>query len=205
MVHKLGEAVEIPQVNSRTKPKHPASLDKVRALLERGGFLASVAGDEEFARACEVVKRSHDENKGVLVFGKTGRGKTQFLKAIKSFNYDRECSWLYTKEEQHLKWMKDCKEFYLQRNVFLDDVGAETDFKAYGNTVDIVGDFIQLYHYRGIGRLYVSTNLDGEGLNARYDMRILSRLTELCVVYQMGGESKRKVIFYGEQVTKKSV
>ena len=55
-----------------------------------------------------------------------------------------------------------------------------------------MGDFIQRYHYKGKGRLMVTTNLNSSQINERYGGRVLDRLLEMCVVYKMSGNSKRE-------------
>lgn len=171
-------------------------MAKVRTRLEEKGFLSSVAGSEEFERVCEAVKAAHDADRGLLLIGKCGRGKTRLMKALFALNYGREARWLYVKDGRHLNWMKDAPGFFMDKNVYLDDIGAECDMREYGSTIDVVGDFIQKYHVNGTGRLFATTNLFPKELNERYGMRTLSRLTEMCVLFEMSGADKREKIVF---------
>ena len=54
------------------------------------------------------------------------------------------------------------------------------------------GEFIVRYHLRGEGRLFVTTNLAGEELEARYTMRVCSRLKDLMVPLHLKGADKRR-------------
>ena len=79
-----------------------------------------------------------------------------------------------------------------ERNVILDDLGAENIKNEYGVKRDIVGEFICRYHTRGKGRLFITTNLRGPELLDKYGGRVVDRLKQLCVPFHMEGKSKRK-------------
>ena len=67
----------------------------------------------------------------------------------------------------------------LARNGWNPNVAGEADFAA-------------AYHRMGKGRLYVTTNLSGEEVVDRYDMRTCSRLKELCLPLHLTGADKRR-------------
>lgn len=168
------------------------SSETVARNLEKGGFLRSVAGNEEFDKAVKAVVLMFESGRGLFVTGDAGCGKTQLLMALRKWL--RPCTslvWYYCKEEKDvcaLRWDDDA----LNDIVFIDDIGCEEIIREYGNVVDVIGDFTQKYHYRGAKRYMASTNLNSERLNERYGMRFLDRVMEMCVVLKMGGKSKRE-------------
>ena len=116
METSMADAVGRLTQTTRTQTRPQASLAKVRTRLEEKGFLSSVAGSEEFERVCEAVKAAHDADRGLLLIGKCGRGKTHLMKALYALNYGREARWLYVKDGRHLNWMKDAPGFFMDKN-----------------------------------------------------------------------------------------
>lgn len=180
------------QVTSRKRST--ASSKEVAASLEEHGFLRSVAGDEEFAKAVKAVCAAITHGMGLFITGNAGCGKTQLMKAVMGYYNSSRTRFLYVKEPKVLGWMKDNPEFYLDANVYVDDIGCEEVVREYGNTTDVVGDFVQIYHLRGQKKFFGTTNLDSTALNQRYGTRVLDRLMDMCVVLKMNGESKRERI-----------
>ena len=76
-------------------------------------------------------------------------------------------------------------------NVVLDDLGAEPPVCSYGVRRELAGEFITRYHMLGRGRLFITTNLDGDAMLNQYTMRITSRLKDLCVPLHLTGRDKR--------------
>ena len=180
-------------------PRPMSSLEtKVFAKwLEWGGYTKAVAGAKEWAAAFNAAKTALENRRGLLVFGKTGRGKTCLLRSLEKYiskGLKREAFWLYTKDGAAMRWMADdeASRILLKRTVFIDDIGAEEVVVDYGNRKDVVGDFVQRYHERGEGLLFGSTNLSSIDLNQRYGTRVLSRLVSMCVCFKMDGEDKRE-------------
>lgn len=173
-------------------PALKVSSETIAKNLENGGFLRSVAGDEEFDKAVRAVALMFESGRGLFITGDAGCGKTQLLKALRKWlRPNTSLVWFYCKDEKDisaLRWDKDV----LNDIVFIDDIGCEEVIREYGNVVDVVGDFTQMYHYRGANRYMASTNLNSEQLNDRHGMRFLDRIMEMCVVLKMGGKSKRE-------------
>lgn len=158
--------------------------------------MKSVAGDDDFNRAVNAIVAMYDKGRGLLLVGEAGCGKTALLTAMrKCMDYDGY-HWYYCKEQQDVIALRPNDSEALNDTVFVDDIGAEEIVKEYGNTVDIVGDFIQRYHYRGNGRFLATTNLNSNQINERYGGRILDRLLEMCVVMKFNGKSKRERVVF---------
>ena len=172
------------------------SSEKIAALLEANGWMRSVAGDEDFDKAVQAIVTMYASGRGLFLTGEAGCGKTQLLKALqKIMGLDCYC-WFYCKDADDMAALRPSDSDALNHNVFVDDIGSEEIVREYGNTVDVVGNFIQLYHYRGKGRFLATTNLNSQAINERYGGRILDRLLEMCVVLKLRGKSKRKRIIF---------
>lgn len=187
------------------------SSDLIGANLERNGFLRSIAGDADFDKAVRAVQAMFANGRGLFVTGDAGCGKTQLLRAIKRWLHpSTNLIWYYCKEPKDVSYLRYNDDETMSNNIFIDDIGCEEIIKEYGNTIDVIGDFVQRYHYRGKGRFFGSTNLhssqflkgpNGEefdtkikGINEIYGGRFLDRIMEMCVVLKMDGNSKRKRI-----------
>ena len=187
------------------------SSDLISANLERNGFLRSIAGDSDFDKAVRAVQAMFANGRGLFVTGDAGCGKTQLLIAIKRWLHpSTNLIWYYCKEPKDVSYLRYNDDETMSNNIFIDDIGCEEIIKEYGNTIDVIGDFVQRYHYRGKGRFFGSTNLhssqflkgqNGEefdtktkGINEIYGGRFLDRIMEMCVVLKMDGNSKRKRI-----------
>lgn len=173
------------------KASSTISSEVVARMLDACGYTESVAGDE-FGKSVRAVKTCIDSGMGLLISGDVGCGKTCLLKALAKWSKVGPLGWIYVKDPQRMSHLRGSPEYFYSRSIFIDDIGSETKIHEYGNTVDIVGDFIQLYHEFGRGKLYASTNLSSAGLNERYDSRVVDRLLDMCVVYVMKGDSKRR-------------
>lgn len=178
---------------SQTTPSY--SDDAIGAALERNGWLKSVAGDHDFDNAVKAIRLSFENRRGLFLIGAAGCGKTSLLRTLHKMFRAEPSSFIYCKDDRCLSWLKGQPEFYYKSDVFLDDVGCDDIRKEYGNTVDIIGDFVQKYHMYGKGRFYGSSNLGlKDGINAKYGTRVMDRILEMCVCLKFEGGSKRKRI-----------
>ena len=180
------------------KPKlfynNPQDLAKI---VESNGFNREVAGDD-FIPLCNATSRAFGittpRKVGLIVTGDYGCGKTFFIKCLRISNayfidltLSETVGWL----DQHGGYQASLDEM-CNRNIILDDLGAESIKNEYGVKRDIVGEFICRYHTKGKGRLFITTNLRGPELLDRYGGRVVDRLKQLCVPFHMNGKSKRK-------------
>lgn len=184
------------QAVSQKKPTVSSDVTeaKIGKFLEQHGWLRSVAGDKDFDLACRALKQAHYTKRGIFVAGKPGCGKTTLFEVLRK-NY--KGGLLYCKEATDLHIMrnitKDPNSYLCEtKNIFIDDLGCEEIMKEYGNTIDIVGDFIQILHNRFNGRVFISSNNGLKWMNERYGGRVMDRVLEMCVCFQMEGGSKRE-------------
>lgn len=198
-------------MRTSSQKKLTVSSDAVSRFLERNGWTMEVAGADDFNKAVEAVTTAHNAGRGLFISGKPGVGKTSLLRALAK-NY-QDSVFLYCKSREDIMTMRDTRSFDLRvGSVFIDDLGCEEIVHEYGNVVDVVGDFIQFLYSRFNGMVFISSNIglaqqwekdrDGnrirpttpEGVNERYGGRVLDRILEMCVCFQMKGSSKRKRI-----------
>ena len=175
-------------------PKQSVSSERIAELLEANGWLRSVAGDDDFDKACKAIVAMYANGRGLFLTGNAGCGKTQLMKALFKIERAEISRWLYTKNQQQMMWLKENHDFYIKSDIFIDDFGAEEVKREYGNTIDVVGDFIQVYHTNGKGRFFSTTNLNSQQINERYGGRILDRILEMCVILKLNSKSKRERI-----------
>ena len=140
---------------------------------------------------------------GVIVLGPNGTGKTSFADTITRVQREGGKLWRVS--------MKDAREAaYLNRfefgeyheqvlrekDVLIDDLGAECPVNHYGNKFEPALDFILQYLQRGKGRLYITTNLCGKAgeansLLTRYSAR-LDCLREKVIPLVLDGKGVRQ-------------
>lgn len=145
-----------------------------------------------------IIRKQPKIAKGLFLHGVTGSGKTYTLHAIrKDVLRGWECSqvetWveILTEIKDRMNENKSTRQVIdnitERKFVFLDDVGAEKQT-----------DWVQEQLYLLIDRCYrfeipifISTNLTLEQFTEKYGDRIVSRLYEMCEVYEMEEVDKR--------------
>lgn len=209
METSIGKQLARTPTSCPTIPK--VSSNAVAKFIECKGWTRKIAGDEDFGKAVEAVTTAHNAGRGLFISGKPGVGKTSLLRALAK-NY-QDSVFLYCKNKEDIATMRDTRSFDLNvGSVFIDDLGCEEIVHEYGNVIDVVGDFIQFLHNRFNGRVFISSNIGlskqwekdangnrvrpitPEGVNERYGGRVLDRILEMCVCFQMKGKSKRERI-----------
>ncbi len=144
-------------------------------------------------------------NKGILVYGNCGVGKTSLIKAVNSLTYQQHYStkpiipFEFLGKLWNFHWndnttaidivnadyeddFKDKGSFINRlKNVpilFIDDLGAETKTNKYKHHSQAIEDIIQ---YRSEGKFYtiITTNLSMDEIRERYGERFFSRICEL--------------------------
>lgn len=155
-----------------------------------------MAGDADFDKTCRAISAMFVRARGLFVTGGAGVGKTHLLRTMHRALRKDGSVWYYCKSPDDMFALRSIDCDALNDTVFIDDIGSEEILKEYGNVVDIIGDFVQRYHYRGKGRFMATSNLNSQQLNERYGGRVLDRIMEMCVVLKLDGKSKRERIIF---------
>ncbi len=154
-------------------------------------------------------------NKGLMVMGTYGTGKTIYMKIFKQYCFIKRLNHQYKIESSedisHLfaiygytginVFMKNIEEkspgFYVQvpKNLCIDDLGAERDsVKYFGNDENVMSTVLSArYNLFQKGILtHVTTNLNQTRLVERYGDRLYSRFKEMFNIIILDGEDRRK-------------
>ena len=140
-----------------------------------------------------------EKGKGLLLFGKVGRGKSFLAACVGNALIDRGIPALMTdfaRIEREANRDFSTRQFYFDSlNKFplliLDDLGTERD-TAYMN--EVVYTVIDSRAKAGLP-IIVTTNLTAEELKSPANLtnqRIFSRLLEMCIPIEMQGEDRRR-------------
>ena len=157
------------QSTSDSNPPSGMAMETAERWLERHGWLRSVAGEDNFRRACKAVMHySSGRKNGLLLLGDPGCGKTFLARCL----YDETKSRLRPDEDIDRKVWIDCCELaslkraaspddarmlgltkedgterdWEQKIAFLDDIGNERMLTHYGTTYNLVSDFILRFY-----------------------------------------------------------
>lgn len=129
-------------------------------------------------------------NKGIILSGCTGCGKTTLFKLFYFANTRA------TEENVRLFSWASCRQIaidyvdpvngglqslkkYFNGSALFDDFGAENLASHYGNRADVMGEIIQS-RYERKALTFLTTNLSYEQIRDAYGERVSSRLAEMC-------------------------
>ncbi len=151
-------------------------------------------------------KDGHSLEKGIMLFGPVGCGKTSLMKMF-AFNTSKpfgviSCRTIadkYSKDGSNaLLEFSNMPACYPEQNFGLtslgrcfDDLGTEDSKKNFGNEVNVMQDVIfKIYDNELIGNFHITTNLSGSEIEEAYGSRIRSRLREMMNVLTFDKNSK---------------
>lgn len=163
----------------------------IECSLKKMGWTREIAGRDYDSAIVGLVRALRRERLGMIISGEYGCGKTSFFKSALCNLTEIDCTLPESVGVLDYNTHSDTVDYMLGTSVFIDDLGAENLVSNYGVKVDTVGDFICRYHMKGKKRLFITTNLRGDELLARYGGRVFSRLKDLCVPVRFEGKDKR--------------
>ncbi|CDF80293.1 ATPase [Formosa agariphila KMM 3901] len=133
---------------------------------------------------CEA--RGIDLNKGILLSGPVGSGKTSLMKLIRNLSLNkRKIEVVPTRNivfaYNHLG-TKTIEDFGNRHCYCFDDLGIEPMGKYYGNTYNVMGEILlsryELFLETNI-KTHLTTNLNAVEIEERYGTRVRSRMRHL--------------------------
>lgn len=140
---------------------------------------------------------SRSFDKGLMLFGHYGLGKTSIMRAIReikhpdlSFGMKSTLDVVSAYDESGpngiVYWNKINKFMF-------DDLGTEIKGKFYGKETEVMREVLEKRHYNKL-ITHVSTNLDGEQLRCKYGERVYSRMFEMFNIIKFEGSDYREKI-----------
>ena len=169
----------------------------ISAALEANGFKRKIASDEDFNAAVEAIITMRETNRGIIIAGKYGVGKTCLARAIVKIFGRGNFRSLMMYNQSDVDFLKeDAIDYWAgvvyEKGVFLDDLGAEKPVNNFGVVQEVIGDFIVLYHLYGLGVMIITTNLSVADIDTRYGGRVHSRIKDKCIPLLLKGNDKRQ-------------
>ncbi len=143
-----------------------------------------------------------DLNKGILLIGPVGCGKTSLITLLRYFHYRPNLYQVKPTREIAAEYQKNGHETILKygkmgKSFCIDDLGAESTIKHYGNECNTIAEIL-LYRYElftseGIFT-HATTNLDANQLEELYGNRVRSRLRAMfnLVSFEQNSGDKRR-------------
>jgi DNA replication protein DnaC len=173
--------LEYIQAKGKSKYGDEFSLRKEDYTLIRK-MLCYAIRDEEACQKYEI-----DFNKGILLLGPVGCGKTSLMTLIRDFFPTSFCPILKSTRQVSYEFIKEGYEIIDQygksEKVFcFDDLGVESSLKHYGNECNTMGEILLSRYDQFIqfGTItHVTTNLNSVELEKMYGVRVRSRLREM--------------------------
>lgn len=144
------------------------------------------------------AKQFTPESGSILMFGKTGLGKThlslaianEILKKGYSVLYDSTINILYKIQKENFSFEKNTDMLDTVMEVellILDDLGTEYENKMYNSTIyNIINTRLNKNK-----PTIISTNMDFMQIASRYDERVVSRLSSMYTCLEFKGEDIR--------------
>jgi len=143
-----------------------------------------------------------DLNKGILLIGPVGCGKTSLLTLINDFMFKDQKyqvkSTLEIASEFNNEGFTIIHKYGFRQKVFcLDDIGVEQNMKYYGNECNTIAEILLLRYdlFVNFGIVtHATTNLNAEELEKLYGARVRSRLRSMfnLISFPKTSNDKRK-------------
>ena len=177
----------------------------IKRRLERAGF-ESKRNPADYATILDSFSDAlTTKGRGIVLSGSVGCGKTFAMRSIIRKSNIVEC---FDSQQLQRLTMADQPHDRIELihcgcDLILDDIGSDGIINDFGTRCDIVSNFVTKWHsyvtsrshIDGIqtARLFITTNLDEDALLARYKIRVMSRLAEICDFVRLSGKSNRRM------------
>jgi len=157
----------------------------------------------------EADRLGIDLNKGILLAGPVGCGKTSILKVVNRMSGRdglyvvkscRDIAYEFMKggDDAIQKYGRKSFDYNnVSKSYCFDDLGVENSVKFYGNECNVMTDILltryDMFVSKGMKTL-ITTNLTSDEIEEFYGTRVRSRLREMCNLFSFdeSAEDKRK-------------
>lgn len=154
----------------------------------------------------EALRLNISLNKGILLSGKIGCGKTSIMQLLKPFVYTKDDYKIKTCREVSFEFAKNGYEAlqpYTQKSnqqyrlagYCFDDLGAEQQIKHFGNDCNVMAEILisRYEEYVLNGSItHLTTNLSASEIESLYGNRLRSRMREMFNLVAFNGSSNDK-------------
>lgn len=136
--------------------------------------------------------------KGILLMGGVGTGKTAMMRALShAMNMGGGSGFKIANAIRIVKEYNSSDggdnvvlEYAHSGALCIDDLGAEEDGKHYGKITNVIADIIAL-RYENRHTTHFTSNSDTKALLDKYDERTLSRINEMASIIPLSGQDRR--------------
>ncbi|MFM9988342.1 AAA family ATPase [Flavobacterium sp.] len=149
-----------------------------------------------------------DLNKGILLSGPVGCGKTSLLNLMKYLTPTEHRFFLKSTRDISFEFIQDGYEIIHKyskgklyesqpKTICFDDLGTENNLKYYGNECNVMAEILlsryDIFTSKKI-QTHITTNLSASEIENVYGNRVRSRLRELCnlIAFEKHSIDKRK-------------
>lgn len=169
----------------------------------------SIEKEPLFSKYKEVYSILSKGEKGVLLVGSIGSGKSMMMRVMQRLFKDTEnrFRWINSSDLKDLieeVGVSKIKEMYgkgLKMDLYIDEIGSSLSSKHYGNSINIISEIIyernDLYVMSGIKTHFssnispTSNNKSMETLSSIYGERCYDRMVEMCELISWKSKSLR--------------
>jgi DNA replication protein DnaC len=154
------------------------------------------------------LKYNINLNKGILLTGPVGCGKTSLMNLMKYLAQPNQKFFVKPTREISFEFIQDGYEVIHRyskgklyqsepKTICFDDLGTENNLKYYGNECNVMAEILlsryDLFTTKKL-QTHITTNLSATEIENHYGNRVRSRLRELCnlIAYDKNTKDKRK-------------
>lgn len=148
-----------------------------------------------------------DPRKGLYIYGNVGTGKSAMLNIIRIFINQRGFRFLAGEEQHQLAWatwraddicdtyMVDgsIRRWVVKSSLCIQDLGSEPQEAVYmGNRRRVLRAILEARGDLRDHLTFISSNIPPSALGDYYGDRVASRIAQMCNVYRLGGQDRRR-------------
>lgn len=147
----------------------------------------------------EQSKKQLESGNSTIITGEPGVGKTTLVRTPRMVSASLLAMEFQVHGLSAIKGLINPMIEYENRTVTIDDLGTEEDVKHFGNGLDPIAYVVQRIYDMNQAtpdnpvKLIITTNLDKNTLEARYGIRVIERLWELCDRIVLEDTNLRKI------------